>query len=597
MKKNIIYSVFVTMLLLIASCNDVMDTRPYDKFDEGTVWGSKATAEAFVFSTYNSILRGLWLGTASNNPLWNEVWTPNGIDNRGTTFTRELITRENDFGFNQFSRIRACNIIIEKAQASTILSDFEKTALVAEGKFLRAMTYYWLARRFGKVVWVDRVLGPTEEDYKLPTTPDVATSYQYILKDMDDAIAGLPEESPKGRANKYTAAAMKSEICLQAYAYTTNAAYLQQAVDAANLVINSGKYAMESDYEGMFNEAKSKSSEIILGVYTTREVTNCDHIAEMQNAVPNMNNDVVRAGGASPLFKVDKIFEAWLYVSPSQTLVDQYLVIDQQTGQAVYWNESSQFNNSVERLPVSGDVVDKGVVKDGSRINEIIYAHRDKRFYGTIVYDSCIWFNETVTTCVQGNLHRVVNGQFHGHMGLTNYYWRKGIYNVTPRVFVGIPTDYHWVLTRLGRVYLNKAEALLLQNKVGEAVQALNVTRTVHGQLPPSIATNLEDAWADYKRERQVDLAQESDYYWSLLRWGKYGGPANAGRAPGAKIAELETSPTHIDITKSRNAYEVAKITRGANNERVFDHNRRYLLPIPQGQINRNPNLVQNPGW
>ncbi|WP_423126966.1 RagB/SusD family nutrient uptake outer membrane protein [Gaoshiqia sp. Z1-71] len=592
MKRYIILSLTAVAMLFVTSCEDVMDTKPYDKFDEATVWGSKATAEAFINSTYNSIVKGMYASFVGI-----EAWTNNSVHGNGTSFTRELITRDDDFGFNQFQRIRTCNLIIEKVNESTVLNDNEKTALIAEGKFLRSMIYFWLAKRFGKVVWVDRVLGIEDPDFKLPTTPDVATTYAKIIADIDDAIAGLPAEAPTGRASKYAAAALKSEICLQAAAYTGNSAYYQQAIDAADLVINSGKYEMETDYEGMFNEQKPYSKEIILGVYTTKDVTNCDHVGELQNVVPNTNNDRVRASGGSPYFNVDKIFEAWLWWSPSQNLVDNYLVIDQVTGQAIPWDESSQFLASVNKTPGSGSVKEEGEVTDNSRVNELMYQNRDKRFYGTIVYDSCTWFNETVTLCVKGNLYRLVNGGLGPHVGVTNYYWRKGVYNVTPRVFYGIPTDYHWVIFRLGKVYLNKAEALLRQEKVLEAVNALNVTRTVHGDLPESTASTLSDAWADYIRERRVDLAQEGDYYWSLLRWGKYGGDANAGRLPGTKIAALEEAPAYVEISKNRKNYYIAKVTHSQNDVRVFDETRRYLLPIPQGQINRNENLVQNPGW
>ena len=50
-------------------------------------------------------------------------------------------------------------------------------------------------------------------------------------------------------------------------------------------------------------------------------------------------------------------------------------------------------------------IVRYGRVTDDSRINEIMYNNRDKRFYGTIVYDSCTWLSgELVTLCCQGNL-------------------------------------------------------------------------------------------------------------------------------------------------------------------------------------------------
>ena len=577
---------------IAVSCN-VMDTQPFEKFSEELVWNSRASADAFMFGIYDNIVRSYYTEFVNE-----EQWTVNSIHVNGTGMTREEITRESDYGFSRFGQIRRCNLAIEKVTASTGLEERDKTELIAEAKLLRAMIYYYLAKRFGIVVWVDRVLTSEEDTYKLPTTPDVKTTYGYIIKDLEDAAAGMAETAPAGRATKYAAYTLLSEVCLQAAAYTDDESLYQKAINAADAVIASGKYSLESDYEGMFNDAKRFSDEIILAVYRDKTNTTCDVIADLQNVMPNTNNDAVHRTNGSPDFNFDGIFIGWLWWSPSQNLIDEYLVIDQTTQKAVRWDEASQFTASVTSVESPRpSVKDTGYVNDNSRLNELMYQYRDKRFYASIAYDSCIWFNETVTTCEQGNLHRLVNGALGPHIGLTNYYWRKGVYNVNPRVYYGIPTDYHWVVFRLGEVYLNKAEALLRQGKVADAVTTLNITRTFHGGLPPSEAAASAEAWKDYKRERRVELAKEGDYYWSLLRWGKYGGDANGGAAPGAKIAELIEPAYYIEVTKDRKSYRIEEVSHSQNNVRLFDETRRYLFPIPHAQRIQNENLGQNPNW
>lgn len=592
--KNLKYTLLTFILLLTAaSCkNDLLDTKPFEgKYDESTVWGTMESAEAFVFSTYADVLGNY------TSFVGEEGYTTNNIDGRGNVVSRGQITRDDDnFGFNRFAQIRRCNLIIEKAASSAALTEANKALLVAEAKFLRAMINFFLVKRFGRFIWIDKVLTPDDE-LELPLTADATESYQIVMKDIDDAIAGLPETSASGRANKYVAQALKSEVALQAAAYTGDAAYFQKAIDAADAVIGSGKYAIDPDYEGMFNEKNRYSKEIIMGVYRSSANTNCDNIEDMQNVVPNTNNDYVTRSGGGPLFKVDKTFEAWLYYSPSQNLVDKYLVVDQSNGNAVKWSESSQFKKNLTKTASGAHTESANYTGQTGDVSALIYAHRDKRFYATVVYDSCTWFNETVTTKLKGNLHRLVNGALGPHIGVTNYYWRKGVYNVSPRVFYGIPTDYHWPIFRLGEVYLNKAEALLKQGKTGEAVAALNVTRVAHGQLPASKAASPAQAWEDYKLERQVELVKEKDFYWSLLRWGKYGREANHGIAPGGNIPELEEAPTFIEIAQDRKSYFIDPVTFNVNDVRDFDETKRYLFPIPQGQINRNSKLQQNPNW
>lgn len=597
--KYIVPLLFCTAGVL-QGCNDFLDTKPSESYSEELVWSSRSTAEAFILQTYNNVIPKYTDFKTEDCLTTNSVYVYQGSPNA----VRELVDRGWDFGFGDFGTVRRCNLIIEKVAASPI-DEKSKTELIAEGKMLRAMTYYYQAKHTGRVIWVDRVL-TEEDDFNLGLTSTIKESYDYILKDLDDAIAGLPTESKAGRLNKNAALALKSEVCLTAAAYTGEKALFQQAIDAVDAIQG---YTLDSNYEGMFNQDGAYSSpEIILARYRSKDNNTCGNTL-MQEMIPNQNNDAIKNFGCSPVMKTDFIFECWMSHAPSQNLVDNYLVIDRLTNQAVPWNESTQFKNSVNEVPVS-DVADmaydpkelvngKGYVsKDGTKLNELVYGNRDKRFYATIVYDSCLFYGETITMCQKGNLNRCsrVGNPGTSHMPLTNYMWRKSIYNVSPRPFVDVLTDYHYVVFRLGRVLMNKAEALLCQGKWQEAMNVINKTREVHGGLPASTATNLAEAWIDYKRERNVELPLEGDYYWSLLRWGKYGQEANHGLAPTSVIPELNCPATFSEISKDRQRMFVGQV-QFTNDQREF-RTRRYLFPIPQGVINANPALSdadQNP--
>ena len=599
--KYIVPLLFCTAGVL-QGCNDFLDTKPSESYSEELVWSSRSTAEAFILQTYNNVIPKYTDFKTEDCLTTNSVYVYQGSPNA----VRELVDRGWDFGFGDFGTVRRCNLIIEKVAASPI-DEKSKTELIAEGKMLRAMTYYYQAKHTGRVIWVDRVL-TEEDDFNLGLTSTIKESYAYILKDLDDAIAGLPTESKAGRLNKNAALALKSEVCLTAAAYTGEKALFQQAIDAVDAIQG---YTLDSNYEGMFNQDGAYSSpEIILARYRSKDNNTCGNTL-MQEMIPNQNNDAIKNFGCSPVMKTDFIFECWMSHAPSQNLVDNYLVIDRLTNQAVPWNESTQFKNSVNEVPVS-DVADmaydpkelvngKGYVsKDGTKLNELVYGNRDKRFYATIVYDSCLFYGETITMCQKGNLNRCsrVGNPGTSHMPLTNYMWRKSIYNVSPRPFVDVLTDYHYVVFRLGRVLMNKAEALLCQGKWQEAMNVINKTREVHGGLPASTATNLAEAWIDYKRERNVELPLEGDYYWSLLRWGKYGQEANHGLAPTSVIPELNCPATFSEISKDRQRMFVGQV-QFTNDQREF-RTRRYLFPIPQGVINANPALSdadQNPEW
>lgn len=602
--------------LTLQSCEHFLDTKPTESYSEELIWGSKSTADAFVVQTYNNIMP--WY----HDIRTEEQFTLNSVMRQTCPAeAKDLKDRSWDFGFGQFGTIRRCNMIIEKSQASTGLSGADKTVLVAEGKMLRAMAYYWQAKHTGRVVWVDRVL--TEEDeFNLPLTESIDKSYDLILKDLDDAIAGLPETSVSGRINANAARALKSEVCLTAAAYTTAEArkknLFEQAVAAVDGIQG---YSLDGNYGGMFNQDGAKSSpEIILAQYFSKDNTQAGSTL-MQEMLPNQNNDRLTQYGGRPFFNQDLVFECWLEHSPSQNLVDDYLVTDLTTNQAVKWNESTQFLNNTTKL-TNADVTDLAIDAkelDASslayrtnsndpnvQINNFMYTHRDQRFYHSIQYDSCAFYNELVTLSKGGNLYRAaVDGKTpgNGYVPITNYIWRKYIYINSARIFVTNPTDYHYVIFRYGRALLNKAEALLClgkndPSKIGQAVSTFNQTRTTHGKLPASTASTLADAWADYKIERHVDLALEGDYYWSLLRWGKYGSEANHGKPAGDIIPELNSPATFVEISKNRHRMFVGTVGY-TNADRVFSV-KRYLFPIPQGVINANGAIDdsdQNPGW
>lgn len=628
MKNKYIHVFALSSLVLMASCKDVLDVEPYDRISEETIWSSKANAETFIFGTYGIMER-------YNSGPGQDVYTSNTLANDGTAsgafqIFREIISNTYNAGFDNWAQVRRSNMIIQKVAESTGIADTDKKALIAEGKFLRAMSYYDVARKIGRIVWIDKVLTENDE-LKLPTTASPTESYNYIIKDLEEAIQDLPTTKIAGRANKYTAAAFLTEVCLQALAYknypnaaTVNAndPLLEKVITNANLVINEGGYTLESDYEGMFNQNKSTSSEIIFAVYK-KAINTIIQSTPMQLSMPNISIDKIKKFEGSPLFNKPVPFECWPEHFPAQNLADAYLTIDKaDPTKALPWNETSQYKVAVnegvsvmiphtrtgfpfDKVPKATDenVVLQGKIKASS--SETMWTlnneNRDARWQASILSDSSAFYGQTMTMTMRGNSGRwiSING---GDWGSTssNMYWRKGMYsNVSPSFLNTVTTDYHYVSMRLGRVILNLAEAYLLKNDVVNATLNFNKTRVIHGQLPASTAGNIKDAWKDYKIERRVDLVGENDYYYSLLRWGRFGSNANNGNPSGGTIQELTEPIRVMDISKDRKSFAIVTGPfNNAYNQRIFKPERRYLFPIPQSFIDNNPNFApQNPNW
>ena len=147
--------------------------------------------------------------------------------------------------------------------------------------------------------------------------------------------------------------------------------------------------------------------------------------------------------------------------------------------------------------------------------------------------------------------------------------------------------QYPWPVIRLGELYLNYAEACIECNDLATGIEYLDRIRHRAG-IP-----GVEEAWAGIAtldqnklreivhQERQIELFLENHNFWDLRRWGE---AETLGIQPmGMSVMEQSDlaafgQPTTVDV---RRRFIPAQ----------------YLMPLPIGEINKNPNLVQNPGY
>lgn len=590
--KNILkYGLLGLGVVATTSCIDTLDTKPKVIFDAEQVWGSKGTAEGFVYAAYNDII---WEGYAGSGSCisW-ESRTPNSalcthLGDIGTIdhITIENISATDNYGPNRFSHLRRANMIIENVEASSTLTEDAKKQLKAHGHMLRGMIFFQQARAMGRFVPIREVFDSTDSlTCLIPLTASVEESYKYVIEDLKYAADNLGDNEPYGVATKWAAKVILSRAALQAYAYTENAEYLDLALNAAKEVVdNKGNLLTTSN--GMFNETDMYNPEILWAYYREDQNTTFSSFYETMRTFPNAKPGDIGNSPYSTLMKDQNgiTFEAWGVYQPTQDLVDNFLVTDAATGEAKAWYETSQWLDNVNNLDpstvpsslneVGDDVInpiDKfywmskedrengkegsprrmpcptdfkntnpnyptfthyATLKDGSakNISQLMYDNRDKRFYTAVIYDGCKWLNEDVELFHGGNLYRGFREQEDGgwYNTTTNYYWRKSTIESFPRAYHNLNMAIHFNLARVGEAYLNLAEAYLLKGQISNAVDALNQTRTIHGGIAPSTATTEAEAWADYIRERNCELTNEGgDLYWSYLRWGKYGGYAN----------------------------------------------------------------------
>ncbi len=604
------------------SCIDTLDTHPVSSFDEETVWGSRATAEAFINATTGSVLSSAGYGSGAS--VGWQVRTPDGIQFSQVSEGTDGFALENgrpEVNPFSFSLLRRCNLIIEKVEASENMDETSKRELAGTGHLLRGMIFFNAARQCGRLVPITEVLSESDSlKANVPMTKDAAESYRLVIEDLQIAARDMAETSLPGVPNKYAAEVLLSRAALQAYAYTNDASYLDVAIEAAKDVVDHN--GLTSNYRNLFNQQGATDPEILWGYYRLPNNTTMGEFSELMRTYPNVSLDNMKNSQSPVTYKAaSQTFECWAIYFPTQDMVDQYLVRDEATGEALPWWETSQYKDNVEELDVNG-VTEAGCVdsykqlngsdrripspedlsnaredyahfthwarlKDGVTdrdISDIIYGNRDNRFDGTIIHDKSTWLGETIETMLSGNFSQGVRDKEDGgwYNTSTGYYWLKGIAEPEERAYFENSLEAHYVVARVGEAYMNLAEAYLCKGDVANAVNALNVTREQHGGLAPSTASTVAQAWEDYIRERRVEMANEcADIYYSYLRWGKYGGDANHGKHAGDVIEDLNRPVYKIQISRDRKQLLIGQHTINQTAKRTFTV-RRYLLPISQ---------------
>ena len=538
------------MGIMGTSCEkDLLDNKPLDKFSEIDVWNDAALAEGFVFDIYADII-----GHYKNQNT--DEWTDNSVPNGGWNGTQAgAIENTANYGWTKYGIIRKCNLAIEKlSDEESNIVESSRIHLLAETKLLRGMIYYWMVRRLGGVMLVDKVL-TAEDEMKLPRATEAAI-YDFIYADVAAAIPGLGETASQGRLNKAAASAFLTMVALQ------NADY-DKVISAANAV-EGFAYNLDPVYNNMFNSyAGTLSSPEVIFVYQAGEDNMIYVNTRMFGNLCNVYNGEKLNADAVPQFATEDIFNAWPLRWPSQELVDAYLFNE---GGVVSQKKGAEFQGQPSRL---------------------MWLNRDARFEQSIVHDSAQYRNSTFTYRVGGNSHWTSNPLSTWGMSKTGYMFRKWMYE-QDFYFWNYPVDWAEPIFRLGEVYLNKAEAYGRKNDIPKAIEYMNKTRTIHGELPALDAgASASDFWKYYKIERRVEMVQEDDRYWSLIRWAKADGASSIPELNGYKLHGLDMQfDGLVNLIESPWA-----VTMG------FEYPKRLYFPIPDNEIRQNENLVQNPDW
>lgn len=460
---------------------------------------------------------------------------------------------------------QANNFIMNVSQMTDEMIDAETKAIyLGEAKFLRSIFYFELLNFFGGVPIYDETTDISVEFnnmLKPRNTPEEVRNF--ILTDLQEAINVLPlswDGAEKGRATRSSAYAIRGRVHLY------NSKYDLAVSDFEEVIKPEYGHELYNDYAGLFLPGGDESSEMIFAVQNLGGL--------------GQNNGMIfgRYLGTRSSFG-----SCWNNSMPSIELVNMY---EYQDGTDIDWDAvfpgfstSDDVKKAVFESKLSDDLTT--VVEYPAELDKLkaLYGNLDPRCAATVItpYSEYLGWTSNqakMMTWVLASGTKEANGFIRHNRSWYVYVWRKfvpagnmdGLIDSRDHVPINYP------IIRLADVYLMMAECYNQLDDQAKAADYINMVRQRESVNMPAITeTTKDDIFKRIVRERAVELAGEGLRYNDLRRW--------------------QLAGEYVDGTTVR------ELTGEKLYDRVFDETRDYLWPIPFGEIEKNPDLDQNPNW
>ncbi len=529
------------VILFFESCekSGFLNTKPLNAITESAVFSDPALARASLMTVYGNIPRVF----GRNGGIPFDMNTRDAAHSFPWTIVNDL--RNNDYnattGGDQpqhiwndtYSYIRQANTFIEGVDASELDDSIKKT-FSAEGRFLRAVLYLDLYRFFGGVPIITKAQDITSGDSLFVKRNTADETIAFIIKEFSDVANDLPVAwSGDDRGRAEKGAAL--------------------GMKARALIYDASMHNDVALYQQAADAAKAV---IDLNRYSLYPDYGKMFFAKSDNNefIFYYNYTGQTPGGWQVggwgLLNAPVSLGAWGGAMPSQNLVDEFEMKDGKmyTESALY-DPNNPYNN------------------------------RDPRFEASIYHQGSTFKGVPFEFFVGGKDYNV-NG-----FTTSGYFIRKGIDENIPDYYFngGASINQYDPLLRYADVLLMYAEAINETGDVEEARTYVDQVRSRPGVNMPDLPTGLsQDQMREkIRHERHVELNLEESRFHDVRRWG-IAVQESAGPVYGEKIIKNGDGT----FTYGRQVLYTAS----------FDPKYK-LLPIPQEEINKNTNLVQNPGY
>lgn len=580
------------MMLVASSCKkDFLNQVPDDRLSIDDVFKRQVTTEQYLANVYNQI---------RSETDWNTGTPWEGLSdeidvtyNNYATYAMNLGNwdrNRGDYNYwtHYYKAIRSASFFLEHVDENKELTPELLQQFKGEARFLRAYFYFMLMRQYGPVVIMpEKTIAPdaTIEEMSIPRS-SYDDCVKYVAGEMDKALADVPEWQSNTRdyqrIKKAMILAYKSRLLLYAASPLFNG-----NTDYAEFLSKDGKQLISQQADvNKWRDAAAAAKAVIDMPYFElyKEMTNgrIDAMKSCKNVfLTDWNKEIIMAR-VSDMFSHDKNGSpykvgGWSSWGPTQQVVDDFFMAN---GRSI----TDPLSGYVE----TGYSTAADAYTTANTYN--MYVGREPRFYIAITYHGSKWLNAVAGTGGQPITVEMTNGGNSGkysgaNWSRTGYCMRKFAHPSSDLVQNRIAGRME-VHMRLGEIYLNYVEALNESDPTHpDILKYLNLIREragipLYGDAALPAPTGQDAMRQAIRRERRIELAFESHRFFDTRRW-KIAEQTDGGAFYGMNI-EGKTSAEFF----RRTLFET----------RTFDK-KYYLWNIVQSELNRNKNLVENPGW
>jgi starch-binding outer membrane protein, SusD/RagB family len=264
------------ILFVFTSCKKFLDVEPREQTSDDATIIDENSAKTAVRGLYNSLQSNNYYGYTFQTLGF---FSADNIQYVGSqTVNRQLTNHDvkSDLAALStawtaiYNTINRANNVLGKVPAletTATFTDAVKSQLLGEAYFVRALSYFDLARTWGGV---QIVLEPTSSvtGLKSVSRSSLAETYAQVLSDLNAAEPLLPQTTNRIRATRKTVWALRARLHL----------YLQQWSDAESyatkIIEDAANYSLRSPYNSFFANNALATSESVFELYYTPTVTN-----------------------------------------------------------------------------------------------------------------------------------------------------------------------------------------------------------------------------------------------------------------------------------------------------------------------------------